>query len=102
MSPAQAKQKQHERYEAVAVQVLRGRAGYKPAVKSRFSKSASSEFSHTIAFAWSWTLRHNKPSFADGFFMPVQILKLKFVKIFGVYVNEVFCIERVGARGFMP
>lgn len=27
MSPAQAKQKQHERYEAVAVQVLRGRAG---------------------------------------------------------------------------
>ena len=42
MSPAQAKQKQHERYEAVAVQVLRGRAGYKPAVKSRFSKSANS------------------------------------------------------------
>ncbi len=40
MSPVQAKQKQHERYEAVAVQVLRGRAGYKPAVKSRFSKSA--------------------------------------------------------------
>lgn len=34
MSPAQAKQKQHERYEAVAVQVLRGRAGYKPAVKA--------------------------------------------------------------------
>ena len=56
MSPAQAKQKQHERYEAVAVQVLRGRAGYKPAVKSRFSKSANSKFSHTIAFAWSWTL----------------------------------------------
>ncbi|WP_168787285.1 hypothetical protein [Escherichia coli] len=51
MSPAQAKQKQHERYKAVAVQVLRGRAGYKPAVKSRFSKSASSKFSHTIAFA---------------------------------------------------
>ncbi|MFS7695472.1 hypothetical protein [Klebsiella pneumoniae] len=52
MSPVQAKQKQHERYEAVAVQVLRGRAGYKPAVKSRFSKSASSKFpSHTIAFA---------------------------------------------------
>ena len=50
MSPAQAKQKQHERYEAVAVQVLRG-AGYKPAVKSRFSKSANSKFSHTIAFA---------------------------------------------------
>ncbi|EGP2521064.1 hypothetical protein IYP50_004097 [Escherichia coli] len=50
MSPAQAKQKQHERYEAVAVQVLRGRAGYKPAVKSRFSKSANSKFSHTIAF----------------------------------------------------
>ena len=47
MSPAQAKQKQHERYEAVAVQVLRGRAGYKPAVKSR----ANSKFSHTIAFA---------------------------------------------------
>lgn len=45
MSPAQAKQKQHERYEAVAVQVLRGRAG------SRFSKSANSKFSHTIAFA---------------------------------------------------
>jgi hypothetical protein len=43
MSPVQAKQKQHERYEAVAVQVLRGRAGYKPAVKSRFSKSASSK-----------------------------------------------------------
>ena len=51
MSPAQAKQKQHERYEAVAVQVLRGRAGYKPAVKSRFSKSASIKFAHTIAFA---------------------------------------------------
>ena len=49
MSPAQAKQKQHERYEAVAVQVLRGRAGYKPAVKSRFSKSANSKLSHTIA-----------------------------------------------------
>lgn len=31
MSPAQAKQKQHERYEAVAVQVLRGRAGYRKA-----------------------------------------------------------------------
>ena len=51
MSTVQAKQKQHERYEAVAVQVLRGRAGYKPAVKSRFSKSASSKFAHTIAFA---------------------------------------------------
>ncbi len=52
MSPVQAKQKQHERYEAVAVQVLRGRAGYKPAVKSRFSsQSASSKFAHTIAFA---------------------------------------------------
>ncbi|QPR17285.1 hypothetical protein I6H00_27230 (plasmid) [Escherichia coli] len=50
MSPAQAKQNLH-RYEAVAVQVLRGRAGYKPAVKSRFSKSANSKFSHTIAFA---------------------------------------------------
>lgn len=33
MSPAQAKQKQHKRYDAVAVQVARGRAGYKPAVK---------------------------------------------------------------------
>ena len=44
MSPVQAKQKQHERYEAVAVQVLRGRAGYKPAVKSRFSKSASRSY----------------------------------------------------------
>ncbi len=51
MSPAQVKKKQHERYDALAVQVARGRAGYKPAVKSRFSKSASSKFSHTIAFA---------------------------------------------------
>jgi hypothetical protein len=39
MSPVQAKQKQHERYEAVAVQVLRGRAGYKPAVKKAASVS---------------------------------------------------------------
>lgn len=51
MSPAQAKQKQHKRYDAVAVQVSRGRAGYKPAVKSRFSKSASNKFAHAIAFA---------------------------------------------------
>ncbi len=28
MSPAQAKQKQHERYDALAVQVARGRAGH--------------------------------------------------------------------------
>ncbi len=51
MSPAQVKQKQHERYDALAVQVARGRAGYKPAVKSRFSKSASNKFAHAIAFA---------------------------------------------------
>lgn len=51
MSPAQAKQKQHERYDALAVQVARGRAGYKPAAKSRFSKSASNKFDHAVAFA---------------------------------------------------
>ncbi|WP_193138520.1 hypothetical protein [Klebsiella aerogenes] len=51
MSPAEAKQKQHKHYDAVAVQVARGRAGYKPAMKSRFSKSASNKFAHTIAFA---------------------------------------------------
>lgn len=51
ISPAEAKQKQHERYEAMAEEVLRGRAGYKPAVKSRFSKSANSKFSHAISFA---------------------------------------------------
>ncbi len=51
MSPAQAKQKQHERYNALAVQVAHGRAGYKPAVKSCFSKSASNKFAHAIVFA---------------------------------------------------
>jgi hypothetical protein len=51
MSPVQAKRMQHERYDAVAVQVSLGRAGYKPAVKSRFSKSASTKFAHHITFA---------------------------------------------------
>ena len=51
MSPAQAKQKQHKRYDAVAVQVARGRDGYKPAVKSRFSMSAGNKFAHAITFA---------------------------------------------------
>lgn len=51
MSPAQAKQKQHERYNAIAVQVASGRVGYKPAVKSRYSKSASNKFDHAVAFA---------------------------------------------------
>lgn len=50
MSSAQAKQKQHKRYEAVAVQVLHGRAGYKPAVKSRYSKSSNGRFLHPISF----------------------------------------------------
>ena len=50
MSPAQAKQKQHERYNSLAVRVSRGRAGYKPAVKSRLSKSASNKFDHAVAF----------------------------------------------------
>ncbi len=51
MSPAQAKHKQHKRYDAVAVQVAGGRAGYKPAVKSRFSKSASNKFADAVVFA---------------------------------------------------
>lgn len=51
MPPSQAKQKQHERYNAVAVQVARGRDGYKPAVKSRYSKSASNKFTFPITFA---------------------------------------------------
>lgn len=51
MSPAQAKQKQHKRYNDVAVQASLGRAGYQPAVKSRFSKSASNKFAHEVVFA---------------------------------------------------
>ncbi len=51
MSPIEAKQKQHKCYDAVAVQVAHGRAGYEPAVKSRFSKSASNRFAHATAFA---------------------------------------------------
>ncbi|MBG0751102.1 MULTISPECIES: hypothetical protein [Pectobacterium] len=51
MSPAQAKQKQQKRYNTLAVQVALGRVGYQPAVKSRFSKSASNKFAHEITFA---------------------------------------------------
>lgn len=50
MSPSQAKKKQHKRYNAVAVQVSRGREGYKPAVKSRLSKSAPNKFSAPTSF----------------------------------------------------
>lgn len=51
MSPLQAKQKQHKRYNSVAVKVAQGRAGYKPAVKSALSKSASNKFGKAMSFA---------------------------------------------------
>lgn len=51
MTPSQAKNKQHKRYDKAAKQVALGRAGYKPAVKSPLSKSAGSKFSQVIAFA---------------------------------------------------
>jgi len=51
MSPAEAKREQHKRYNAQAVQVALGRAGYKPAVRSRFSKPASKKFAQDISFA---------------------------------------------------
>lgn len=51
MSPAKAKNQQHERYDAVAVNVARGRAGYKPAVKSPLSKSGGKKIHSGIRFA---------------------------------------------------
>ncbi|EJO8074293.1 hypothetical protein NUM25_003796 [Salmonella enterica] len=48
MSPAQAKELQHKRYDQVAAEVVRGNAGYVPAVKSSLSKSAGDKFAHQI------------------------------------------------------
>ncbi|HED6262816.1 TPA: hypothetical protein ACOELV_001450 [Enterobacter bugandensis] len=48
MSPAKAKELQHKRYEQVANEVVRGNAGYVPAIRSVLSKSADDKFAHQI------------------------------------------------------
>lgn len=48
MSPEQAKELQHKRYDEVADEVVRGNAGYVPAMKSSLSKSAGDKFAHQI------------------------------------------------------
>ncbi|PXW50393.1 hypothetical protein DFO55_12464 [Grimontella sp. AG753] len=51
MSPAQAKELQQKHYDQVVDEVVLGNAGYVPAVKSPFSKSAPSKFDHHVDLA---------------------------------------------------
>jgi len=50
MSPAQLKKAQHKQYDAQALAVLRGEAGYQPAVKSPQSKSCKLQSKHHVSF----------------------------------------------------
>lgn len=50
MSPAQAKAEQHKRYNEIAIAVAIGMLGYKPAVRSKYSKRCSSKFHHHVEF----------------------------------------------------
>lgn len=40
----------HKHYDEIAVKVFRGELGYKPSVKSKYSKSSSLKFNHKIEF----------------------------------------------------
>ena len=51
MSPSQLKAEQHARYEAIALAAVRGEDGYKPAEKSRYSKSSKIRSKHVVSFA---------------------------------------------------
>ncbi|EDQ5814821.1 hypothetical protein MA78_000423 [Salmonella enterica subsp. enterica] len=49
-SPTDVKRQIHHDYDERAISVARGRLGYQPAMKSRYSKSASRRFCHKIEF----------------------------------------------------
>lgn len=49
-SPVDAKRRIHQGYDEQAVLVARGKLGYQPAVKSRYSKSIPAKFCHKIEF----------------------------------------------------
>ncbi|WP_210478289.1 hypothetical protein [Pantoea ananatis] len=51
MSPAKAKEKQQQNYNALAADVANGRAGYQPVEKNPLSKSSDSRFTHSVSFA---------------------------------------------------
>jgi len=50
MSPSDIKQAQHKRYDEKAAAVVRGELGYKPAEKSRYSKSCKLSSKHVVSF----------------------------------------------------
>ena len=49
-SPVDIKNRIHQKNDEQAVLVARGKLGYQPAVKSRYSKSVSAKFCHKIEF----------------------------------------------------
>ncbi|MBZ6393615.1 MULTISPECIES: hypothetical protein [Pantoea] len=51
MTPSEIKEAQHKRYDEKAAAIVRGEDGYKPAEKSRYSKSCKLSSKHIVSFS---------------------------------------------------
>jgi hypothetical protein len=70
MTPSEIKEAQHKRYDEKAAAIVRGEDGYKPAEKSRYSKSCKLSSKHIVSFflMLSDMAKQNEPSSSRWFF----------------------------------